>query len=79
MGVLYSFSVKNIFYDKMDLSLFYFDVANYNSLLKADFRSYEKKTIMSKLSKILSRKKSHNCFCRCQKHTDLRKQFLRQT
>ena len=47
MGVLYSFSVKNIFYDEMDLSLFYFDVANYNSLLKADFRSYEKKTIIS--------------------------------
>ena len=27
MGVLHSFSIKNIFYDKMDLRLFYFDVA----------------------------------------------------
>ena len=26
-GVLHLFSIKNIFYDKMDLSLFYFDVA----------------------------------------------------
>ena len=25
--VLHSFSIKNIFYDKMDLRLFYFDVA----------------------------------------------------
>ena len=28
MGVLHSFSIKTIFYDKMDLRLFYFDVAN---------------------------------------------------
>ena len=27
MGNLHSFSIKNIFYDKMDLRLFYFDVA----------------------------------------------------
>ena len=26
MGVLYSLSIKNIFYDKMDLRLFYFRV-----------------------------------------------------
>ena len=26
-GVLHSFSIKNIFYDKMDLRLFYVDVA----------------------------------------------------
>ena len=26
MGVLHSFSIKNIFYDKMDLRLFYFYV-----------------------------------------------------
>ena len=26
MGVLQSFSIKNVFYDKMDLRLFYFDV-----------------------------------------------------
>ena len=26
MGVLHSFSIKNIFYDKMDLRLFYFHV-----------------------------------------------------
>ena len=28
-GVLHSFSMKNIFYDKIDLRLFYFDVAIY--------------------------------------------------
>ena len=27
MGALHSFSIKNIFYDKMDLGLLYFDVA----------------------------------------------------
>ena len=26
MGVLHSFSIKNIFYDKMDLGFFYFDM-----------------------------------------------------
>ena len=26
MGVLHSFSIKNIFYDKMDLRLFYFEI-----------------------------------------------------
>ena len=30
MGVLHSFSIKNIFYDKMDFRLFYFDVAKCN-------------------------------------------------
>ena len=29
MGVLLSFSIKKIFYDKMDLRLFYFRVTNY--------------------------------------------------
>ena len=29
MCVLHSFSIKNIFYDKMDLRLFYFDVAKW--------------------------------------------------
>ena len=29
MGVLNSFSIKNTFYDKMNLRLFYFDVANF--------------------------------------------------
>ena len=28
MGALHSFSTKNIFYDKMDLRLFYFHVTN---------------------------------------------------
>ena len=28
-GVSHSFSIKNIFYDKMDISLFYFCVTNY--------------------------------------------------
>ena len=27
MGALHSFSIKNIFYDKMDLRLSYFDIA----------------------------------------------------
>ena len=35
MGVLHSFSIKNIFYDKMDLKLFYFDVTM--CLLATDF------------------------------------------
>ena len=30
MGALHSFSIKNIFYDKMDLRLFYFRVTNYH-------------------------------------------------
>ena len=29
MGVSHSFSIKNIFYDKMDLRLFYFNVMNW--------------------------------------------------
>ena len=29
MGVLQSFSIKNIFYDKMDFRLFYFGVTIY--------------------------------------------------
>ena len=28
-GVLHSFSIKNIFYDKMDARFFYFDVAKW--------------------------------------------------
>ena len=35
MVVLHSFSIKNIFYEKMDLSLFYFPVV---SLSKNNFR-----------------------------------------
>ena len=31
-SVLHSFSVKNIFYDKMDLRLFYFDVVKWKHL-----------------------------------------------
>ena len=31
MGALQSFSIKNIFYDKMDSRLFYFDVAHCNA------------------------------------------------
>ena len=30
MGVLHSFSIKNIFYDKMEVRLFYFHVMKYN-------------------------------------------------
>ena len=32
MGVLHSFSIKNIFYDKMDLMIFYFYVTIYAQL-----------------------------------------------
>ena len=35
MGVLHSFSIKNIFYDKMDLRLFYFDEAK-SEIYEAD-------------------------------------------
>ena len=30
MGVLHSFSIKNIFYNKMDLRFFYFHVTKYS-------------------------------------------------
>ena len=36
MGVLHSFSIKNIFYDKMDLSLFYFHVTISNVMCCGD-------------------------------------------
>ena len=36
IGVLRSFPIKNIFYDKMDLRLFYFCMTERNSLLDAD-------------------------------------------
>ena len=39
MGVLHSFSIKNIFDDKMDLGLFYFDVAICHTNFTI-FRSY---------------------------------------
>ena len=35
-GVLHSFSIKNIFHDKMDLRLFYFHVAKYRYSLNYD-------------------------------------------
>ena len=34
VGVLHSFSIKNIFYDKMDLRFFYFDVTIYRKIPK---------------------------------------------
>ena len=41
MGVLHSFSIKNIFYGKMDLRLFYFNMTIYkhchNSRAENDF------------------------------------------
>ena len=44
--VLHSFSIKNIFHDKMDLRFFYFDVAKYTSLFrKASFNSTNKKLV----------------------------------
>ena len=38
MGVLHSYYVKNIFYDKMDLRRFYFDVVNKGALEQSAFR-----------------------------------------
>ena len=35
MGVLHSFSIKNIFYDKSNLRLFYFHVTKYDYLCKS--------------------------------------------
>ena len=37
MGVLHSFSIKNIFYDKMDVRLFYFDVAKCFNFFKPEY------------------------------------------
>ena len=47
MGVLHSFSIKNIFYDKMDLRLFYLDVVKYeNSLFKIPAQECPNKEIL---------------------------------
>ena len=35
IGVLHSFSIKNIFHDKMDLRVFYFRVTIYMNLISA--------------------------------------------
>ena len=40
MGVLHSFSIKNIFYDKMDLRLFYFRVTIYLYFMRRYQRVY---------------------------------------
>ena len=37
-GVLHSFSIKNIFYDKMDFRFFYFDVAYYCHIFRFHFQ-----------------------------------------
>ena len=39
MGVLHSFSIKNIFYVKMDLRLFYFDVAKLRNLFSLLYKN----------------------------------------
>ena len=52
MDVLHSFSIQNIFYDEMDLRLFYFDVANQKSsfkqsascIIKKDYQPNNKET-----------------------------------
>ena len=44
MGVLHSFSIKNIFYDKMGLRLSYFDKAIY-SVTKYSWSSNLKKIV----------------------------------
>ena len=38
-SVSYSFSIKNIFYDKMDLRLFYFDVAKLRNLFSLLYKN----------------------------------------
>ena len=40
MGVLYSLSIKNIFYDKMDLRLFYFRLYYISHLLLRSKKLY---------------------------------------
>ena len=40
MGVLHSFSIKNIFYDKMDLRLFYFHVTTYKKSLQINTQDF---------------------------------------
>ena len=42
MGALHSFTIKNIFYYKMDLRLFYFNVTSYNQSLQVPFPVNEK-------------------------------------
>ena len=39
MGVLHSFSIKNIFYVQMDLRLFYFDVAKLRNLFSLLYKN----------------------------------------
>ena len=35
---MHSFSIKNVFYDKMDLKLFYFHVMNCSEMFQQDFQ-----------------------------------------
>ena len=46
MGVLHSFSIKNIFYNKIDLILFYFHVTKYYSKYKCSANVLTKVVIL---------------------------------
>ena len=53
MGVLHSFSIKNIFYDTIDLRLFYFDVVillDRHSDFGSSFHSYDQNFTIKQLT-----------------------------
>ena len=61
MGVLHSFSIKNIFYDKMDLMLFYFDVVIWRTTFQKAVENWRRGEEVSKYLKVLlpSKKRSN--------------------
>ena len=61
MGVLHSFSIKNIFYDKMDLMLFYFDVVIWRTTFQKAVENWRRGEEVSKCLKVLlpSKKRSN--------------------
>ena len=54
MGALHLFSIKNIFYDKVDLRLFYFDVVIYDMRLSVQEQKNLWKTVIKKYKVIWS-------------------------
>ena len=56
MGVLHSFSIKNIFYDKIDLRLFYFHVTNYDQY----FTQIETNQLICNINYIMGEKMTTN-------------------
>ena len=56
MGVLHSFSIRNIFYDKIDLRLFYFHVTNYDQY----FTQIETSQLICNINYIMGEKMTTN-------------------